>query len=421
MGLFLYIDPGTGSMLFTILIGVLGTALYFFRDALVRLRFLLSGGTRSKEEDRDRIPFAIFTDSKRYWNIFEPICDEFERRGETLVYMTASPDDPALEKQYEHISCRFIGEGNHAFAKLNFVKADVLLSSTPGLDVYQWKRSKDVRWYAHVLHASNDVVLYRMFGLDYYDAVLVSGEYQRRQLRELEAQGQGKKKELPMVGLPHMDALLKRLEEAPPLPPHPTTILLAPSWGESAIFSRYGGKILEALLATGYHIIVRPHPQSFASEKEMMEQLMRDYPADEQLEWNRDIDNFEVLRRSDLLISDFSGIIFDYSLVFQRPVIYADTSFDRGPYDAWWLKEELWTFETLPKIGKQLTPENFGDLKTVISEVLGNPRYRQAIEKARQETWANVGNSVPLLVDYMIDKRRELLGEAAEKKAEVTV
>ena len=36
----MYIDPGTGSMLFTILIGLLGTGLYFFRDAKVRLRFL---------------------------------------------------------------------------------------------------------------------------------------------------------------------------------------------------------------------------------------------------------------------------------------------------------------------------------------------------------------------------------------------
>lgn len=421
MRFFLYIDPGTGSMLFTILIGVLGTGLYFFRDALVKLRFLAGGGAREKDKQQDRVPFAIFTDSKRYWNLFEPICDEFERRGEALVYMTASPDDPALEKNYEHVTAKFIGEGNRAFAKLNFIKADVLLSSTPGVDVYQWKRSKDVKWYVHVLHAANDPVIYRMFGLDGYDAVMVSGEYQRRQLRELEKLGCGRKKELPMIGLPHMDALLSRLEAAPPLEDHVRTILLAPSWGESAIFARYGGEILKALLETGYHIIVRPHPQSFASEKEMLEELMRAYPDSEQLEWNRDRDNFEVLRRSDLLISDFSGVIFDYSLVFCRPVIYADTTFDTSPYDAWWLKKEkLWTFETLPKIGKQLTPENLGELKTMIDDVLGDPRYRQAIEQARRETWACMGQSVPLLADYMIEKRRELLSGQEKPGTEKT-
>ena len=33
--MYLYIDPGTGSMLFTILIGVLGALVYFFRNALM--------------------------------------------------------------------------------------------------------------------------------------------------------------------------------------------------------------------------------------------------------------------------------------------------------------------------------------------------------------------------------------------------
>ena len=71
----------------------------------------------------------------------------------------------------------------------------------------------------------------------------------------------------------------------------------------------YGKKIIDVLLQTGYHIIVRPHPQSFTSEKDLMEGLMKEYPDSEQLEWNRDADNFEVLKRSDILISDFSGVI----------------------------------------------------------------------------------------------------------------
>ena len=222
-----------------------------------------------------------------------------------------------------------------------------------------------------------------------------------------------------MAGLPHMDAMLRRLEEAPELPPRPTTVLLAPSWGINGIFARFGGQILEALLDTGYHIIARPHPQTMATEREMIEGIMREYPANERLEWNFDNDNFEVLRRSDLLISDFSGVIFDFALVFGRPVIYADVSYDKGPFDAWWLKEELWTFTTLPKIGRQLTAENFSGLRDMIGDMLGDPRYREAIDRAREETWACMGRSVPLIADYLIGKRRELLaGEAAETERE---
>ena len=268
--MFLYIDPGTGSMLFTILVGVLGAGFYACKKLFIKMKFMFSAGAREKANE-DVIPFAIFSDSKRYWNIFAPICDEFEKRGKELVYMTASPDDPALSIDYKFVKCQFIGEGNKAFIKLNMLKADVLLSTTPGLDVYQWKRSPDVKYYVHVLHAANDVVAYRMFGLDYYDSVLCSGEYQIGQLRELEAKRNLPAKECRVVGLTYLDELKKKLEASPDTKEHKAdnkTVLLAPSWGASSIFNRFGDKIFDALLETGYNIIVRPHPQSYVSEIE---------------------------------------------------------------------------------------------------------------------------------------------------------
>ena len=50
-----YIDPGTGSMLFTVLIGVLGASAYFLRNSFIKLRFYLSGGKAEKEAG-ERVP-----------------------------------------------------------------------------------------------------------------------------------------------------------------------------------------------------------------------------------------------------------------------------------------------------------------------------------------------------------------------------
>ena len=105
-----YIDPGTGSMLFTILIGVLSALIYGLRELFLKIRFRTGGGKAENLSDQ-KIPIVIFSDSKRYWNVFEPICDELEKRNESAEYLTMSADDPALEKKYEHIKCRFIGEG----------------------------------------------------------------------------------------------------------------------------------------------------------------------------------------------------------------------------------------------------------------------------------------------------------------------
>lgn len=415
MKILLYIDPGTGSMLFAILIGIIGTLNYLLKNWIVKLRFVMSSG-KKVETNADKLPFVIFSDDKRYWNVFEPICREFDRRGVDMVYMTASPDDPAIQNPYKHIKGEFIGKNNKAFAKMNFLNAGIVLSTTPGLDVYQWKRSKDVQYYVHMQHAANDISGYRMFGVDYFDAVLLSGEYQVQEVRDLEKLRGLPAKDLVKIGIPYMDEMAKRLQEAEGIKgAEGYNVLLAPSWGKSSIFQRYGGKIIEVLLKTGYHVIVRPHPQSFTSEKETIEKIMKEYPASDQLEWNRENDNFEVLRRADILISDFSGIIFDFSLVYDKPVIYADTEFDNSPYDAWWLDTPYWTFTALPRIGQKLTLDNFGDLKQIIDECIQDPKYAKGRQEAREETWEYMGEGTQRAVDYLLNKYEGLKRAAGGK------
>lgn len=402
----LYIDPGTGSMLFTILLGIIGASIYSIRMLIIKLRFKLSGG--KAEVGIQRIPIAIYVDNKRYWSIFEPICAELSKRGKEVVYMTSSPDDPALNCDLAHFKAEFIGADNRAFAKLNFLNADILLSTTPGLDVYQWKRSKNVRHYVHIPHASNDITLYRMFGVDYYDAILLSGDYQIQDIRDLEKLRNLPEKELLKVGIPYMDEMEKRLKLAGPAPEHERTVLLAPSWGSSAILSVYGRKIIDVLLKTGYHVIIRPHPQSFQSEKELMEKLMKEYPESDQLEWNRDTGNFEVLRRSDILVSDFSGVIFEFSLIFDKPVIYTDPRFDLSVYDAWWLNKPLWTLSALPRLGQELKEENMEDLKELIDSCIEDNQYAVGRHSVKEETWAYAGEGAKRAAEYLIRKYEEI-------------
>ena len=399
----LYIDPGTGSMLFAVLIGVLGVLRFALKGALVKLRFLLSGGQKV-DAGADVLPLVIFSDDKRYWQTFEPVVRELDARGFDVTYMTASPDDPALSAALPHLRAEFIGEGNKAFAKLNFVKATMVLATTPGLEVYQWKRSKDVRRYIHLPHGANDSTGgYRSFGLDYYDTVLISGEYQEDVMRALEQLRNQPKKEAVMVGVPYMDEMVKRLQAAPPMPPHPRTVLVAPTWGASSIFSKYKASFIDALLSTGYHIILRPHPQSFTADKALMDELMRKYPDSEQLEWNRDADNFDVLRRSDIMISDYSGVIFDFAFVFDKPVICADTRMNVDPLDIWWLHQPLWAVTALPKIGPTLAEADIPRIKALIDSSIEDTRYAESRHEARDETWRCRGEGAARVADYLLE------------------
>ena len=410
----LYIDPGTGGMLFTILFGLFGVLVFSVRALFMKMKFRAGGGKASKING-NKIPIAVYTDHKRYWNVFEPLLNEFEKRHQKVVYLTGSEDDPIFKKEYKYVTGEFIGEGNKGFSKLNLLNASVVVSSTPSLDVFQWKRSKNVDCYIHIPHAPNDITLYRMFGIDHYDAMILSGEYQEKEVRQLENLRGCPPKDIALCGIPFMDEMAKRLKESGELPAHERTVLLAPSWGESSILSKYGEPFIDALISTGYKIIVRPHPQSFSSEKELMDRLMAKYNDTSKVTWNRDTDNFEVLRQSDILISDFSGVMFDFSLVFDKPVIYTRSFFDVRPYDADWIEDELWMYKILPSIGLELNDENMKDIKQLIDKCIDDPSFSKGRNKARSETWVHMGEGAKRSVDFIMKKYGEVTAATSKK------
>ena len=403
-----YIDPGTGSMLFTIILGVVTTGVFVVRGLLIKFKFGFGKGKSAK--DQNKIPYVIFSDSKRYWNVFKPVCDEFEKREIPCVYMTASPDDPALEEAYQYVKPEFIGEGNKAFARLNMMSAGTCLSTTPGLDVLQWKRSKFVDKYVHVFHAIDDATMYRMFGLDYYDSVLLNSKLQEGPIRKLEELRSLPAKETVVVGSTQMDMMARRAAsegQNDRKEQDNKVVLCAPTWGPSSILNRFGEEFLNSLVKTGYKIIVRPHPQSKTSDPELLEDLQKKFPENDNFEWNFDNDNFEVLRSADIMISDFSGVIFEYAFIFDKPIIYADTSYDKSPYDASWLDGNPWLIDTLPTIGKQLEQSDFADMKAIIDQVSDSEFYKQGRENARTAGWAEKGHAAENIVDYLTKAEEE--------------
>lgn len=398
----MYIDPGTGSMLFSIVIGIAATGIYFLQSLKVKLKY--NGlGKHGEEKEGEKLPLVIFAESKRYWNVFESVCRELERREMRCEYWTTSEDDPCFAAGFRYVRPVFIGEGNRAYAKLNLMNADVCLATTPGLDVLQWKRSKNVRKYIHIFHALDPGNGYRMFGLDYYDTVLMTGEFCAENIRELEQLRGLPEKELIVTGSTYMDSLLARKEELPQTEEkeHVPTVLLAPSWGASSALNRFGEKLLDGLIASGYHIIVRPHPQTKTADAELLEGLMKKYPDGEALEWNFDRDNFEVLNRSDLMISDFSGVVLDYTLVFDRPLLYLDTSYDPAPYDAAWSEKPYWNLRALPRLGKQVTEADFPRLKEIIDGMLTENVWKQGRDEIRAEAWQYPGEAAARTVDVL--------------------
>ena len=399
----LYIDPGTGSMLFSVMIGVVATLYFSFRTIWIKSKGMILGKGAVSSENKKLV---IYNEGRQYCNLFTPVVEELIRRKLPFAYLTSYEKDPLLERTAEGAHFEFIGEGNRAYAKLNLIKADTVLMTTPGLDVYQLKRSKGVKKYVHLVHMPSDTATYRVFGLDYFDAVLLSGEYQKRDIRYLEKLRGLPEKELVAVGCPYID-ILKQKHERDSAKEHPFTVLVSPSWGPSSLLSKFGTKLLDPLAGSDFNVIVRPHPQSLIVEKDMIESLKKRYQDKKNFTFDTAPDNYPSLSTADIMISDFSGIIFDYTLIFDKPVIYLSQGFDNRIYDAYDIPYELWQFESLRSFGIELKEADLPNICSIISNAADSKELSEARAKARSECWANPGKSASAIADYLESSVKE--------------
>ena len=394
----LYIDPGTGSALFSITIGIAAAAYFLTRSFFLKLRVFLF---RQKAANESQYKYVIYAEDKRYWVFFLSILEEFEKRQIEVLYLTSSEDDPVFSSGFNFVQSKYIGQGNKAFAYLNFLSADVVLSTTPDLDVLQWKRSKTVRHYCHILHSAGGSVLYRLFSLDYYDSILLSGEIETDEIRYLENIRKLPEKQLVVTGNTYFDMCSEKIKHIPKENERPFTVLVSPSWGASALLKMYGEKLLDPLAKTGWRVIVRPHPQSVIVEKPILEKLIERYKNNPNIEWDYNHENIFSLSKADVMISDFSGIIYDYVFLFDGPVLLSLHSLDLRRLDAHCLKQEPFYLQALRKIGLELDEANLDSIKDVISDLSENIELKNNRREIKKIMWEYQGESGKRIVDFL--------------------
>ena len=413
----MYIDPGTGSMLFSIILGAAAT-LYFLGWAVVlKLKTIALGG---KAVRTVKNKFVIYGEDKRYFSLFEPILNEFERRKIPVLYLTSSEDDPVFGKNYECARAEFIGKGNRVFSRLNFLSADVVLSSTPSLDVFQWKRSKSVKHYSHIEHATGGITMYRgLFMLDYYDSILLSSGIEVDDLREVERLRKLPPKEIVVVGCPYLDTYAEKLKSINVEKSDKICVIVSPTWGSDGLLAKYGEIIIDSLAKCDYKIIVRPHPQSKIVEKALIDRLTERYKSTAAIEWDYNPDNIFSLARADIMISDFSWIMADYALLFGKPVLYTGENMDLKDTDAYCLKDKPMCLRSFSMIAQKLAVEDMPRIGEIVEKTLSDKGLNAEREKAVEMFWTNRGEAGARVVDFLIKKVEQIEGETTGTRKEV--
>ncbi|WP_298068428.1 CDP-glycerol glycerophosphotransferase family protein [uncultured Mailhella sp.] len=310
------------------------------------------------------------------------------------------------------MTARYIGKGDKAFAVLNMLEADVCIMTTPGLDVLQIKRSRGVRHYAHIVHAAGSGILYRLFGLDHYDSFFSPGPQQEGPIRKLEKLRGIKPKQILHSGCPYFDVFMEQKrnlgKEQHGEREDGIRILVAPTWGSSGLLSRYGQSLLKPLAEAGYQVVVRPHPQSRMVESELLESLEHELSAWPNLVWDKSSNGFEAMSSADILISDYSSIIFDFAYVMERPVLTMDFTPDLSPYDAYDLGETPWALQAHKRLGRKLTLDDIPNIAEIVEELHNDKELKEQILIERDNNVYNFGKAGPVIADQLIAIRNSL-------------
>jgi CDP-glycerol glycerophosphotransferase (TagB/SpsB family) len=293
---------------------------------------------------------------------------------------------------------------------MNHVTANIVVSTTPQLDVYMLKRSKNVKHYTHVVHAPSDVGFYEKHSFDYYDSVLCSGPHQIKSIRTLEKKRGSKNKQLYETGCTYYDVMGEEVNNISSSKGKKLTVLYAPTWGRVSSLIKYGNSILKPLLNDKFNLIFRPHPQMFISYKNLMDELTSLLKAYESTTLDREPSGLISMAASDIMVSDISGIIFDYAFLFNKPIIAIDGVAETGGFEAEDL-EEVWELTIRPKLCRTIKESDIPQLSNIILEEINNISQRKlVISEIKNQFVYNFYNAGEVAAKQLIEINKNLKG-----------
>ena len=316
----------------------------------------------------------------------------------TIHYVTSDPGDQvfALAKSQPRIRPYYIGEKKliTLFMKMD---ADMVIMTMPDLQNFHIKRSyvrKDVE-YIYVPHGMDSLNLTMRTGsMDHYDAVLCVGPHQKEEIRKTEEVYGLPPKKLVECGYMLLDDMRAGFTER--LADHGETpvILIAPSWQEANIMDNCIDELLRALQRTGARIIVRPHPQYVRHRETQLHELKARYKDNAQVEIQTDFSSNSTVFQADLLITDWSGIAYEYAYTTYRPVLFVNT-----PMKV--MNPEYERIGVVPinisirkEIGREIDPQNAGQADVVVENMLAQrEEYKEKIEALAGQNVYNLGKS----------------------------
>ncbi len=356
--------------------------------------------------DNEGKELVFYSVKNGFYRYFKDVIERILNESDIVIhYVTSDPNDEVFSMASERFVPYCI-EGNNLIYFFMKLDADVVVMTMPEIEKYYYKRSlvrKDID-YVYIFHAMVSTHMqYRTGAFDCYDTIMCVGPHHVKEIRETEALYELPAKRLVEFGYPLLDDLresYKALEKTEGF-----QILIAPSHHDGNIMDSCLDEMLAALLGRGRRIVVRPHPQYVRHNPGRLAELQAAYADAEGLVFETDFSTNDSLYKSDVLITDWSGIAMEYSFTTLHPCVFIDTPMKVLNPDYTLIPSVPINIQMRSKIGVSLAPEEVNGLTGIVEDIQnGTLLASSEIESIVNETVFNIGSFGAAGASYIIDE-----------------
>tara|TARA_Y100000996_G_scaffold224845_1_gene176882 strand:- start:1877 stop:3031 length:1155 start_codon:yes stop_codon:yes gene_type:complete len=323
-----------------------------------------------------------------------------------ICYVTSIKNDPVLNKSDENIKTFYIGDGVTRTKFFLTLKAKILIMDMPDLETFHIKRSKVYPvHYIYIFHSMFSTHSYlRKDALDNYDTIFCVGSHHMNEIRMTEKEYNLKPKKLVEYGFGRLDTLLKKKQEFTHEKNDEKLVLITPSYGKNNLLEKCGIELISELLENGYKVFLRPHFRIIKNSPELINSIKNKFLENSNFILHEGIIPFEKFQNSMCLISDWSGISFEYAFTHEKPIIFIDVpKKEFNPESAKFLDLPI-EITTREKIGKVVSPNDVKQVSGMLEEIVNEQvKYQEQIKDARKNIVFNLGKSSDVGIENILN------------------
>jgi YidC/Oxa1 family membrane protein insertase len=367
-----------------------------------------------KLSDQER-SIVFYAENKASMNHFNLLISEItEVKKLQICYVTSVKNDPILSSKNKNIFSFYIGNGSIRTKFFLTLKAKILIMDMPDLEIFHIKRSKVYPvHYIYLFHSMFSVHSYlRKGAIDNYDTIFCVGPHHVSEIRETEKICGLKPKKLLSYGFSRLDTLLNEKTNYSRLTStSKDLILIVPTYGDNNLLEIYGIELIDILLKSNFKVLLRPHFKILKESKKLIETINEKFKKNSNFILEKGVIPSILFHSSICLISDWSGISFEYAFTFERPVIFIDVPkkiLNLNSSDISLVPIEISLRE---KIGYVVSPNRLEEIPNlIISSNKNDKNISEQIKEIRSKTVYNINNSAKIGAQY-IQKLNEELNE----------